>query len=177
VLPESEEIAESIEEVRGGALAIAPRPAGALDAIVGRVLGGESPGKSPVDLEFRMGSETLREVALVSNIERANLHHPSSESGARREGGTWEPTLVFLLQWLQGWSLRVCRNASRKLVGRSDAPSVNEVALEELGSSVMYDYHQLFYLKWKVLSASCSQVEKSQLYWFEADWEQPCAET
>jgi hypothetical protein len=65
VLPDSDEMAESIDEVRGGPLAISARGAGALEAIVGRELGGEPPR----GFEFKMESETLREVAFVSAEE------------------------------------------------------------------------------------------------------------
>jgi hypothetical protein len=62
VPPESEDIAESMEEVRGGARAISTRCWGAVAAIGGRVLVGEP----PEGLEVRTGSETLREAAFVS---------------------------------------------------------------------------------------------------------------
>jgi hypothetical protein len=70
VLPDSDEMAESIDEVRGGPRATSGRYDGALEAIVGRELVGEPPG----GFEFRMGSETLREVAFVSADERLYLN-------------------------------------------------------------------------------------------------------
>lgn len=68
MLPESDEIAESMEEVRGGALAVSARCAAELEAIVGRVLVGVLVGGPPEGFEFRAGSDTLREAPLVSKI-------------------------------------------------------------------------------------------------------------
>ena len=55
--PDNDEIAESIDDVRGGARAISALCAGATAAIGGRVPGGEPPD----GFEFTTGSETLRE--------------------------------------------------------------------------------------------------------------------
>jgi len=55
-------MAESIDEVRGGPLAISIRCLGAVAAIGNRALVGEP----PAGFEFRRGSETLREEAIVS---------------------------------------------------------------------------------------------------------------
>jgi hypothetical protein len=60
--PDNDEIAESIEDVRGGARAISALCAGATAAIDGRVPGGEPPD----GFEFTTGSETLREAPFES---------------------------------------------------------------------------------------------------------------
>jgi hypothetical protein len=57
-----EEIAESIEDVRGGGRPISTRCAGAVAAMVGDLVVGEVE-EPPM---FRTGSETLRGVAFVS---------------------------------------------------------------------------------------------------------------
>ena len=62
VLPEIVEIAESIEDVLGGARPISTRCFGAVPAIGGRVLAGEP----PEGFEFRTGSDTLRELPFAS---------------------------------------------------------------------------------------------------------------
>jgi hypothetical protein len=79
--PDNEDIAESIDDVRGGARAISTLCAGATAAIDGRVPGGEPPD----GFEFTTGSETLREVAFESwegreylnvlNDSYTSLHH------------------------------------------------------------------------------------------------------
>ena len=63
-----EEIAESIEDVRGGPLAISARW-GAADAICDREVV-EEPAE---DLDFRRGSEALRVVPFVSLDRRLGL--------------------------------------------------------------------------------------------------------
>jgi hypothetical protein len=62
VLPDNDEIAESIDDVRGGARAISTLCAGATAAIGGRVPSGEPPD----GFDVRTGSETLREAAFDS---------------------------------------------------------------------------------------------------------------
>jgi hypothetical protein len=62
VLLESEDIAESIEDVRGGARPISTRCGGAVATMGGRVVCGEP----PEDFEIRRESETLRRVAFES---------------------------------------------------------------------------------------------------------------
>ena len=61
-VPDNDDIAESIEDVRGAFRAMSTRCCGAVAAIGGRVLVGEP----PEGLEVRTGSETLRGVAFVS---------------------------------------------------------------------------------------------------------------
>lgn len=73
VPPDREEIAESIDDVRGGPRAISTRCAEA----IGRVLEEEPPG----GFEIRTGSETLLEGPFVSCIGRGYL--PSSISIGR----------------------------------------------------------------------------------------------
>jgi hypothetical protein len=60
--PDILDIAESIDDVLGGALPISTRCCGAVAAIGGRILVGEP----PEGFEFRIGSDTLREVPFVS---------------------------------------------------------------------------------------------------------------
>lgn len=70
VPPESDDIAESIDEVRGAALAISTRCLGAVAAMGGgRVLVGEP----PEGLEVRRGSDTLLCEAFVSFVTRSGL--------------------------------------------------------------------------------------------------------
>jgi len=67
--PDIDEIAESIEDVRGGARVISTLCAGATAAIGGRVPVSEPPG----GFDFTIGSETLREAAFESWIGRGYL--------------------------------------------------------------------------------------------------------
>lgn len=69
MLPDIDEIAESMEDVRGGPLAISARCAGTFDAMAGLAMLGES----PEGVGFNTGSETLRDVSFVSNTGRLNL--------------------------------------------------------------------------------------------------------
>lgn len=69
--PDIFDIAESIEDVRGGARPISTRCCGAVAAI-GRVLVGEP----SVGFEFRIGSDTLRELPFVSYSGRSYLLLP-----------------------------------------------------------------------------------------------------
>jgi hypothetical protein len=61
-----EEIAESIDEVRGGPRAMSIRCGGAVAAIGGRVPVGD---ESPPALEVAMGSETLRKGPFVGLVD------------------------------------------------------------------------------------------------------------
>lgn len=69
--PDIEEMAESIEDVLGGARPISARCAGVVAAIAGRVPVEEKP---PGALEIRTGSDTLRVASFVSLTGRAYLH-------------------------------------------------------------------------------------------------------
>lgn len=68
-LPDRDEIAESMEDVLGGARPISARCAGVAAAMVGRVPVEKPPG----GLEFRTGSDTLRVASFVSLTGRAYL--------------------------------------------------------------------------------------------------------
>ena len=73
VLPDSDEMAESIDDVRGGARAISTLCAGATAAIGGRVPSGEPPD----GFDVMTGSETLRDAAFESWSGREYLHMPN----------------------------------------------------------------------------------------------------
>ncbi len=117
VPPERDDIAESIDDVRGAARAISIRCLGAVAAIGGRVLVGEPPG----GFEVRTGSETLLEEAFVSFIGRGNLLlYLCKQRGISVLAAA--STLIGLRGSIQRTTLRTCRSFSRRLTSRPDAP-------------------------------------------------------
>lgn len=73
LLPEIDDIAESIEDVRGGPLVISARYIADFDAMTDDVLLCEL----TEGVDFRTGSETLRDEPFVSILERIDLQKAS----------------------------------------------------------------------------------------------------